>query len=208
MKQRVLVLTVLFAAFLAAGCSKENEPMPAQLTGFVTGYSGTDGYLATLRDDFGNEYKVTNRINAFVSNTSFRYVVRANLDGNGNASIYQLIDPIAHKAIEDHTLNDTLRVKDPLKIVSAYIGGDHLNIVMQIKTRYEAYYHFLEYTHKIKNGNCYIKFYHNAFNDEPVYTRDAFLSIPLESYNLHQNDTVAVKYPSSDGDRIIKLVYK
>ena len=208
MKKSIIILAILCAAFLTGGCSKEKQEVPTLLTGFVTGYSGTDGYLTKIRDDFGNQYNVTGKINAYAPNSSFRYVVKAYLDDNGNASIFQLIDPITRKPLEDYTLNDSLRVKDPLEIVSAYIGGDHLNIVMQIKTKYEAYYHFLEYTHKVKDGNCYIKFYHNAYDDEPIYTRDALLSIPLKSYNLHTNDTVSVKYPSFDGDRIIKLVYK
>lgn len=205
---RLLAAALVCILFSTTACNKDEKPVKNFLTGFVSAYTDSNGYLSVLVDDFGKRYPVGDRINTQAPNASYRLVVLAEMGSDSTLYNLQIIQPIATPATEDNMMADSAKVRDPLEVTGAYIGGGFLNITLKIKTQQEKKTHYLDYSHKIKHGVHTFKIYHNAYGDKPIYTRDGYLSIPLRSYGLHKNDTVSVSYMGYDGDCVLKVVYR
>ena len=206
--RRFMAVILALTALIIAGCSNDRETIDTLFSGFVTGYTDADGYLYKIKDDFGKEYPVAEKIDTRTPYTSYRLVITSTLNADSSLSFRQIVKPISNKAMEDYQLHDSLKKHDPIQIKTAYIGGGFLNILLQIKTQQEKAVHHLEYTHHKSKGKTIFRFYHNAYGDKPIYTRDVYISIPLSSYGLHKNDTVSISYTGFDGDCILKVAYK
>lgn len=205
----ILMIAALTCAFaLFAACDDEKKPIETMTSGFMTGYTDSEGFITLLKDDFGNEYTISEKKDTLIPDTAIRVVTSIALDNSGTARILQTLYPISYKAPEDSTINDTLKVKDPVKFYTAYIGGGYLNITLGIKVQKEGTKHLLAYTHLNASNAAAFTFYHNAFGDGELYTKNAYISIPLSFYGLQKNDTVSVSFNSYSGDSILNILYK
>lgn len=205
---RLIIALLACATITLVACGlDEKEPIETMTSGFMTATTDHKGYITTIKDDFGKTYRITEKSEVIRPDTTLRVVTSIAIADDGDARILQLVSPMSFKAPEDSIISDTLRVRDPLKVSSTYIGGGYLNIVLAIKVKKEDTNHMILYTHMDTPARTAFTIYHNAYGDSEVYTKNAYLSIPLSSYGLHKNDTVSISYNSPDGDREIKLVY-
>ena len=201
--------SALFICALAAiACEEKKDPVETMMTGFMTGHTDSEGYITVLNDDFGRQYMVKEKSDKLVPDTLYRIVASVALDENYSAKFVQMAQTLSYIAPEDSIVPDTMRVKDPIQIVSAYIGGGYLNVYVDIKVKKEGTEHTFFYTHLNTPGKPAFTFYHNAYGDEPVYTKHAYVSIPLYGYGLARNDTVSLSCKSYEGDYDMNLIYK
>lgn len=192
--------------FPFAACDDDLKDVETMTSGFMTGQTDSKGLITVLKDDFGKQYMVRETTDSLLPDTILRVVTSIALDGNGTARILQVVRPMSFKAPEDSVINDTLKVKDPVQLYTAYIGGGFLNITLGVKVKKEMTVHMLGYSH-LDTPMTSFTLYHNAYGDGDVYTKNAYISIPLSFYGLHKNDTVSLNYKSFEGDRVIKLTY-
>ena len=201
----LLAAAVCLTAFISC---KEEDEVETMLSGFMTGYTDSDGYISVLNDDMGHQYMVSDETEKFTPDTLLRMVVAIELVENNSARILQKVFPIAYKAPEDSVINDSLRVKDPVQIESIYIGGGFLNLNLGVKVQKEGTKHKIGYTHLDTPGKLSFTIYHNAYGDGQVYTKHAYLSIPLAGYGLGKNDTVFLSCKGYQEDYGYKLIYR
>ena len=203
-----IAVSALAAVMSLASCQDEREPVDTMFSGFMTGYTDSQGYISSLKDDMGNTYKVNNKLEKLQPDTLVRVVAAIALDDQDQARILQVAYPISYVAPKDKILHDSMRVKDPIQIESIYIGGGHLNVNIGIKVQKEGTKHSLIYSQLESPGKLKFTFYHNSYGDKPVYTKHAYVSIPLSGYGLHKNDTVFLSCKGYEEDYDYKLVYK
>ena len=203
-----IAVSALAAVMSLASCQDEREPVDTMFSGFMTGYTDSQGYISSLKDDMGNTYKVNNKSEKLQPDTLVRVVAVITLDDQKQAQIVQVAYPISYVAPKDKILHDSVRVIDPIQIESIYIGGGHLNVNIGIKVQKEGTKHSLIYSQLESPGKLKFTFYHNAYGDKPVYTKHAYVSIPLLGYGLHKNDTVFLSCKGYEEDYDYKLVYK
>ena len=200
----IMALAGLIIPFVA--CDDEAKDIETMTSGFMTGQTDSKGHITILKDDFGKQYVVKETSDSLLPDTMIRVVTSIALDQNGAARILQVVRPMSYRAPEDSLINDTLKVKDPVQLYTAYIGGGYLNITLGVKVKKEMTMHMLGYSH-LGTPTTSFTLYHNAYGDGDVYTKNAYISIPLSFYGLNKNDTVSFYYKSYEGDRVVKLAY-
>ena len=208
MKKTVcLLLAATVLSFIA--CNEDREPIDTMYSGFMTGYTNSDGYLYLLKDDFGRQFQVVSGDEGkHKPDTLYRLVTSLAVNDNGKANLLQAVQALSYVAPQDTIIHDSLKVRDPLMVNTYYIGGGYLNLTLAIKVKTEGTRHSLLYTYSNAAGKPLFRIYHNDYGDEPVYTKNAFVSIPLNKYSLSKNDTVLIIYMSYDQDCLLKLIYK
>ena len=201
-------LFALICALPFSACQDEKEPIDTMYSGFMTGYTDSEGYITVLNDDFGRQYMVSEKSEQLEPDTLYRIVASVALDENQTARILQTAPTMSYKALKDHLLPDSLRAKDPVEIQGIYIGGGYLNINVGVKVQKEGTMHSLIYTYRNMPGKLKFKLYHNAYGDGQVYTKRVYISIPLQGYGLGKNATVFLSCKGYQEDYDYKLVYK
>ena len=210
MKRLDYILAVLatVSVFLFMSCQDEKEPVDTMFSGFMTAYTDSEGFITTLKDDMGNVYNISRKHDKVKSDTLVRVVATIALEEDNQAHIVQLAYPISYTAPKDNILHDSMKVKDPIQIESIYIGGGYLNVNVGIKVQKEGTKHSLIYSQLNSPDKLKFTFYHNAYGDKPVYTKHAYVSIPLSGYGLNKNDTVFLSCTGYEEDYDYKLIYK
>ena len=209
----ILLLTVLV---LFSSCKKDEDIVPYNISGFFTANTDSKAHIYKLTDDMGNVYNVENNdliIDYYNSgtqarDTTVRVVATLYAENDGKYVISSKTLPIS--TIAPNYNPNHPEGPDPIKLKSIYIGGGHLNVVLGIMTENGQGRHELFYMLKNDPEHIRIKLYHNAHGDNPVYTQNIYLSIPLTQpeYNIQKNDTVLFSYKSFEGDCVEKLVYR
>ncbi|MBO4724045.1 MAG: hypothetical protein J5596_01830 [Bacteroidaceae bacterium] len=205
-------ITACFSIALLAlsftSCDDKKEPIDTMFSGFMTGYTDSEGYISVLNDDFGRQFMVSEKSDQLEPDTLYRMVASVALDENQTARILQTAPTISYKAIMDQLLPDSLRSRDPIDIQGIYIGGGYLNINAGVKVQKEGTMHSFIYTYKKTFGKLKFKLYHNAYGDGEVYTKRVYISIPIQSFGLAKNDTVLLNCKGYEEDREYKVAYK
>jgi len=202
-----IILTALCALPFVA-CDDEKDPVETMYSGFMTGFTDSEGYISVLNDDFGKQYMVNEKSEQLDPDTLYRIVASVALDENRTARILQMASTMSYVAPNDSIIPDSMRKKDPIEIHSVYIGGGYLNIYAGIKVQKEGTRHSLFYSRLNSNGKAAFTIYHNAYGDGQVYTKHAYISIPLHGYDLAKNDTVSLTCHGYQEDYDYKLIYK
>lgn len=205
----ILLLTVLV---LIPSCKKDEDDIPLYISGFFTASTDSKAHIYKLTDDMGNVYDVENN-DLIIDHdsgkpaykTNVRIVATVYAENDGKYVLASKTAPISSTALE--YIPDK-EVRDPIKLKGIYIGGGYLNVVLGMMTENEENIHELYYMLKNDSKHIRFKLYHNAHNDNPVYTQNVYLSIPLATYNLQKNDTVLFSYKSFEGDCVETLVYR
>lgn len=213
--KKILIPLIVTLAGIMVSCSEKEEPVESMISGFVTAYTDHEGYVSIIRDDMGNEYQTDGKYSIQLPyygysepDTSYRMVVSLAIGDNGHAHILQGVFVQSSRAPESDAIPDAYKVKDPVQLNAAYIGGGFLNLTMGIKVHKEGSQHDMIYAHK--SGSDKLKFiiYHNAHGDLATYTKYVYLSIPLDGYGLQKNDTVFIVTGDGNKDCETKAVYR
>ena len=208
-RSAILLLTIAaISATAFISCDEEKEKVGTMFSGFMTGYTDSQGYVTILNDDYGTQYMVREKSEKLNPDTLYRLVASVVLDENRTAEILQMVPTISYKAPADSIIPDSLRATDPVEIFNLYIGGGYLNINMGIRVANEDSNHRLLYSRLNAPGKVKFTIYHNARGDEPVYTKHAYISIPLGGYGLAKKDTVFLSCKGYEEDYDYKLIIK
>lgn len=206
MKRTTLLLAltaILMTSFIS--CIEQQEKIETMVSGFMTGQTDSEGYIKTLKDDFGKKYTVSEKSEKLEPDSRYRLVASVALDEDLNARILQMAPAISYRAYEDSVNAD---FNDPVEIFSRYIGGGYLNIYLGVKVSKEDAAHDVFYSHINTPGKLKFTLSHNAYGDKPVYTKYAYISIPLYGYGLAKNDTVFLSAKGYEEDYDYELIYK
>ena len=223
-----ILISVCIPALIS--CDDDKDNVETAFSGFMTGYTDSNGNTTLLKDDFGTIYKVNRRVDDFdYPNSFYRAVASITLQNDSSARIKQIVQTLSYidikkkkdeawivlvqpslsyKAPLDSAIPDSMRIKDPVHIESIYIGGGYVNIHLNVKVAKEGTQHNLFYARSNRTDRLEFKIYHNAYGDKPVYTKHAYISIPLSGYSLSKNDTVFLSCKGYEEDYEYKLVYK
>lgn len=196
------------AAMFLMSCRDGRDTIETMYNGFMTGQTDANGHISVLKDDFGRKYTVKDESDKLKPDTAYRMVASIVIDDDNTARIIQKVPAMSYIAPEDSIVPDTMRVKDPIEIISHYIGGGYLNLHLGILVKNESSEHSLFYTHLDTPGKLKFTVYHNAYGDTQVYTKYAYISIPLSGYGLAKNDTVFLSAKGYKEDYDLKLIYK
>lgn len=202
----ISALTCAVLSFIA--CEDEKDTVETMYNGFMTGQTDANGHICVLKDDFGKQYTVKDESDKLKPDTAYRMVASIAIDDDNTARILQKVPAISYIAPEDSIVPDTMHVKDPIEIISHYIGGGYLNLHVGILVKNESSEHTLFYTRLDTPGKLKFTIYHNAYGDTHVYTKYAYISIPLQGYGLAKNDTVFLSCTGYQKDYDLKLIYK
>ncbi|MGX8689810.1 MAG: NigD1/NigD2 family lipoprotein [Bacteroidaceae bacterium] len=209
MKRISTIIVSVIAIFMTvSSCREDRDKIETMMSGYMTGYTDSEGYFTVLNDDMGNQYMVSEQDKKHQPDTLLRVVATIALDERNTARIIQCVFPIANRAREDSSLHDTLKKADPVEIQSLYIGGGFLNVNLGIRVQTEGTKHTIVYSYADDSDKLRFTIYHNAYDDKPVYTKKAYLSIPLSEYGLNKNDTVFLNCKGYEEDYEYKLIYK
>lgn len=204
----VFILFILNVwCLITVSCSKDNETVPFTTSGFFTAHTNGSGHIFSLTDDMGKVYRVKEDSKVHTPDTTLRIVASIQADGNDTV-IYSKAFPLSEIPVRDQLIPNNMRIQDPVILRGIYIGAGHLNVHLCIKVKNETTNHDIIYSRINDKKKLRLKLYHNAHNDEPVYTKNMYLSIPLDMYHLHKNDTVFFSYKSFEEDCVKKIVYK
>ena len=203
-----IIVSAIAVIFSASSCKEDREKIETMMSGYMTGYTDSEGYFTVINDDMGNQYMVSERDKKHQPDTLLRVVATIALDERNTARIIQCVFPIANRAREESSLHDTLKKADPIEIQSLYIGGGFLNVNLGIRVQTEGTKHKIVYSYSDDSDKLRFTIYHNAHDDKPVYTKKAYLSIPLSGYGLNKNDTVFLNCKGYEEDYEYKLIYK
>lgn len=208
MKRKLTVILAAACILSFTTCLDEKDPVEPMMSGFMTGYTDSEGYISVINDDFGKQYMISEKSDRLNPDTLYRIVASLALGDNNSARIQQMVKTMSYTAPEDSIIHDSLRVKHPIEIVSTYIGGGYLNIYVAVKVAKENSPHRLFYTHQGDPGRPRFTIYHNAYDDGQVYTKHAYISIPLSGYGLTKNDTVSLSCKGYQEDYDLNLIYR
>ena len=146
-RKGLLLLPVLTLALLISCNDDEQQEIETMTSGFMTGMTNSQGYVSMLRDHFGKSYRISGKSEKLKPDTIYRMVASIALNEDNTARILQMVPTISYIAPEDSLIPDTMRIKDPVKIESIYIGGGFLNLHVCIKVQKEGTQHGLIYSH-------------------------------------------------------------
>ena len=207
MKRLHLFIYVLAAAATLASCdSDDKREIPFAVSGFFTAYTNVNSHIYKVTDDMGRTYNVFEDNTELTPNTSVRIIATIEAQ-DGDTMITSKLFPLSEIATLDSKVQSELKVKDPVVLKSIYLGGGYLNVHLGVKVKNENSSHNILYTRSNGKKNLIFTLYHNSHNDDPIYTQNAYLSIPVWLH-IHKNDTVTFRYKSFEGDRVEKFIYK
>ena len=211
-KRLALLSLYAFALLATVSCyfNDDRDPVETMFSGFMTGETDSKGKITILKNDFGLKYRVTEQLENIKlrPDTVYRIVASVALDESNNARIIQMVKAMSYIATPDSIIPDSMRGTDPVEIESIYVGGGYLNVLVGVKVQNEESDHDLFYTRLDTPGKYTFKIYHKAYGDREMYTKHAYISIPLWGYGLTKNDTVFLSCKGYKEDYDYKLNYK
>lgn len=175
-------------AFLAVACGDDDEaPAPSVRMDFLEANTDAQGIVVSLTTDAGSELSVSQKITTDVADTTFRCVCAYALDDvQRRADVYSIKHIYSKHPIPASELTE--RPSDPVKVQSAWKSGGYVNIMLgELTTGVEDHvYAFSEdVAPDATNGSdkAVLTVLHaRPEGDAESYTRDVYLSIPVERY--------------------------
>lgn len=203
MRRRKLHFVWLWGLFfLMTACGDDDYYYPSVKLEFVTVRAGGDGSIQTLIPDKGASLPVLeDRTGSVISpNTSRRVMSNYEVLAEG-ARIYSLQSLVTPdpKPEDDPVYKDGIK-KDPVEMVSIWLGRNYLNMILNLKvsTGKGHVFGIVEDISELETkGVVNMLLYHDANSDEEYYNRRAYISVPLEKY-----------VNAADPDRKINIKFK
>lgn len=186
---------------LMAACGDDDYYYPSVKMEFVTIEAGDDGRIRTLIPDKGDILPVSQDLtgSTISPNTSRRVMSNYETmeEGAKIYSLQSLLTPTP-KPKDDPAFKDK-EGKDPVEVVSIWLGRDYLNMILNLKVSTGKGHTFgiiedkseLETTRSVD-----MLLYHDADSDEEYYNRRAYISVPLKQYaeSKHPADRIKIKF--------------
>ena len=201
-KSKLHIVWLWGLLFLMTACGDDDYYYPSVQLEFVTVVSGEDGSIQTLIPDKGESLSVLeDRTGSAISPNTSRRVMSNYEVLAGGARIYSLQSLVTPdpKPEDDPVYKDGIK-KDPVEMVSIWLGRNYLNMILNLKvsTGKGHVFGIVEDVSELETkGVVNMLLYHDANSDAEYYNRRAYISVPLEKYVDAENP-----------DRMIKIKFK
>lgn len=183
---------------LMAACGDDDYYYPSVKMEFVTIEAGDDGKIRTLIPDKGDILPVSQDLtgSTISPNTSRRVMSNYETmeEGAKIYSLQSLLTPTP-KPKDDPAFKDK-EGKDPVEVVSIWLGRDYLNMILNLKVSTGKGHTFgiIEDKSELETtGSVDMLLYHDADSDEEYYNRRAYISVPLKQYAESEYPTDGIK---------------
>jgi len=214
MKKLILCAATLLAMTTFVACDDDdNNALPSYMIDFVDAVSNSDAKISSITTDAGKMYVPTSSISANTADTTYRcvctYYPEESATGETlKAKIYNITavfanNPLPHKAFEK-------TYEDPLNVTSIWLGGTHINMVLEKKTTDAGThkYAFREDTLTNEGGKntAYFTVLHQQpLEDAESYSETVYLSMPLTNYP--DADSIVVSINTYTGKKQFGFTY-
>jgi hypothetical protein len=201
MKSLVIYITLALSFFmLLTSCGNDGSTYPSVQLNFVSAQTGKTGKITGFTTDKGRYYSVSvDKSSAtYSADTLIRIVATYELqpsDKDSVAVVYSSAATVSTIPVKTSRFTNGIKT-DPAEILSAWIGKDYLNIVLNVLSQSKTHrFAFVEQS--ISTGSdgrnvVSILLYHDSNNDVQAFTQRAYLSIPLKQYTDATNRGVVV----------------
>lgn len=196
-----LLLTITLASLLAA-CSKEEGTMtPQTVTDFVMLQTDPMGNPAYITDDNENVFEITKcnyKPEGMKANTRYRVMLNYTItdmpekDKAGKAESYSFTSVMLQHVIPLGQFMQKVQY-DPVEVRRIWKKGKYINMELGVPGKdkpHELLY--VEKTTGMKGGTSEIILHHNDNDDQPAFTKVAYMTIMIEDVTNYSPDSVAV----------------
>lgn len=177
---RKIILSAILVFLFAISCEKETKRMDDFWVEFATVIKSESKTVFRL-DNF--KTLVPKELKDYSGKDGQRVVLNFTPLHGDTVKINSISNVITGTIQETHTQDNI--VQNPLKIQSVWVGGNYLNMILEIEF-YEKNHNFALYRNTASNG-IQLYFSHNTNQDPRGYAKKIYLSFSLSSIQSAQN---------------------
>ena len=176
-----LFILSLFTLTSCSSSDDEEDAFPALVTEMSVLRVGTEVTNITLITDSGKSYRVTNEIEGLKPNAWARCLAGYVVQDAGSIEILTL----QGVAVLPNSSNMPTLKRDPVGVVSAWMGGGYVNLHLLKKNKGadHAWGYILDNSYaNAGGGTTYeVSLYHDQRNDPAAYSTDIYFSLSQDS---------------------------
>ena len=192
---------------LLASCSDNASPMPSYREDLVCLHTDASGVIGEMRCDDGQTYRVSNVKGGLRPDSTYRALALFTHEAGSDA--VWLTDYASILAPRPMKFRNNV-VRDPLSVVSCWKSGGYVNLRLQLKgtngvAHYFGFHEADEHTNPAGGKTVSIQLIHHQNQDPLYYTRELYLSLPLDSYvenHTGPTDSIEVNVVTFSGDYV------
>ena len=178
-------------ALLCSSCQKEESALPSYREDLVCLLTDASGCVKQLQQDDGQRLDVSNKVAGLRPDSTYRALALYTLQADANKAWltdYAAILAPQAKVYKNHV------VCNPLSVVACWESGDYINLRLQIKGTNQGTHYFGFHEESVSpnaagGSTVHIQLIHDQNNDPLYYTRETYLSLPLENYKQKYTST-------------------
>lgn len=205
MRKHASNILLICSILLLWACKDEDYHYPDLLTDMVEIDTDNSRNIKLLRSDDGKEYSLSKKalLEDGTPDSTYRVRCRFCIDDERTVTLYGLsILQSPHPELPAH-FNDSILV-DPVKITSVWKSGNYINLHLGVMTKQEKTQklHFVKTElQPAANGKQRIDLtlFHNQNNDPEAFTKEVFMSCPLQSLDLEDGDSIYMHITTYEG---------
>ena len=175
---------LLTGCALLSACSDDASPMPSYQEDLVCLYTDATGVIGEMRCDDGQTYRVSNVKGGLRPDSTYRALALFTHEAGSDA--VWLTEYAALLAPRPHKYQGSVR-RDPLSVVACWKSGGYVNLRLQVKgssgvAHYFGFHEADVRTNPAGGKTVCVQLVHNQNNDPLYYSRETYLSLPLDIY--------------------------
>lgn len=204
MKREITILWLSCLLLLFAGCEKEPKRMDDYLVDFATLLEEGTGYRFRLDN---NRIMIPKGVDDYKGKEGQRVILNY-IPLKGDTIQVRRISDIFTGMIQPDGFPEGY-VDDPVKIKSVWVGGDYLNMIMEIE--YHSVPHVVSLFRDHSSGTIDLWFSHSRNNDPRGYPQTMYTSFSLQRLRSESNNALIpfrLFINSQTGQRTFHLALK
>lgn len=201
MKRLSLVIASVLLVFFLSNCEKEPDRLDSYLVNFATVL--TDGTSYKFRLDNKN-ILIPKEVKDYKGKNGQRVLLNY-VPLNGDTIDVRNISDIFTGSVRSEGYPEKL-VQDPVKVQSVWVGGDYLNMVLEIE--YHSKAHEVVLLQNTASPTIDLYFSHSRGDDPPGYRQMLYASFLLTSIKSSGNTPFRLFINTYDGVREFQLELK
>ena len=206
-------LLAAFGMMLATACSNDEDdatPYPSIVTELADLPANAEGVLDNLLTDNGEQLFLTNPQKGYRPQAVYRGMcgyVRA-----GGTETHPLVRLATLRTVTLlHDSTDAPQRRDPVRVVSAWRGGDYINLMLQPKTQGgRQYWGFRTDSLRERDGkkHWYLSLHHGQNNDPAAYSETLYASLWLKTFTeIAEGDSLHLTATMPSGTKTWNFAY-
>lgn len=186
MNSPLSLLMAIILLSLLTGCEKEPERMDDYLVDFATLQKEGTEYRFRLDN---NRIVIPTGVDDYKGNEGQRVILNY-VPLNGDTIQIRRISDIFTDVIQEDGFPERY-TDDPVKIQSVWVGGDYLNMIMEIE--YHSLAHKVSLLRDPSSASVDLWFSHSRNNDPHGYPQMMYASFSLQSLHPGSNGTIPLR---------------